>query len=119
MQFKILGPLEVLDGEQSVAVPGAKPRALLAALLLRPGQTVSAERLIDELWGDEPPETAQNTLQVYVSQLRRALGPDLVTRRSSGYSLAASRASSTSLASRTWSESARDTSFTRRRCEVA
>ena len=91
MEFKILGPLEVLDGERPVAVPGAKPRALLAALLLRPGQTVSAERLIDELWGDEPPETAQNTLQVYVSQLRRALGPGLVNRRSSGYSLVAAR----------------------------
>ena len=91
MEFRILGPLEVTDGEQAVTVAGAKPRALLAALLIRSGQTVSTERLIDELWGDDPPETAQNTLQVYVSQLRRALGAETIVRRSSGYALAASR----------------------------
>ncbi|HEY8647186.1 MAG TPA: BTAD domain-containing putative transcriptional regulator [Gaiellaceae bacterium] len=91
MEFRILGPLEVSDGDQPVAVAGAKPRALLAALLIRSGQTVSAERLIDELWGDDPPETAQNTLQVYVSQLRRTLGTDAILRRSSGYALAVSR----------------------------
>ncbi|HEX7625432.1 MAG TPA: BTAD domain-containing putative transcriptional regulator [Gaiellaceae bacterium] len=92
MEFRILGPLEVSDGDRPVAVAGAKPRALLAALLIRSGQTVSAERLIDELWGDDPPETAANTLQVYVSQLRRALGPGTIERRSSGYALGASRA---------------------------
>jgi predicted ATPase/DNA-binding SARP family transcriptional activator/Flp pilus assembly protein TadD len=91
VEFRILGPLEVSDGDHPVAVAGAKPRALLAALLIRSGQTVSAGRLIDELWGDDPPETAQNTLQVYVSQLRRSLGPDLIVRRSSGYALAAER----------------------------
>ncbi len=91
MEFRLLGPLEVADGDRVLAVPGAKPRALLAALLLRPGETVSAERLIDELWGDDPPETAHNTLQVYVSQLRRALGADVIARRSSGYSLAVGR----------------------------
>jgi predicted ATPase/DNA-binding SARP family transcriptional activator/Flp pilus assembly protein TadD len=91
VEFRILGPLEVSDGDRPVAVAGAKPRALLAALLIRSGQTVSTERLIDELWGDDPPETAQNTLQVYVSQLRRSLGADAVVRRSSGYAIAASR----------------------------
>jgi predicted ATPase/DNA-binding SARP family transcriptional activator len=92
MEFRILGPLEIVDGDWPVTVTGGKPRALLAALLLRPGQTVSTERLIDELWGDDPPETAQNTLQVYVSQLRRTLGPDRIKRRSSGYALDVSRA---------------------------
>jgi predicted ATPase/DNA-binding SARP family transcriptional activator/Tfp pilus assembly protein PilF len=91
VEFRILGPLEVSDGGQQINVAGAKPRALLAALLIRSGQTVSAERLIDELWGDDPPETAQNTLQVYVSQLRRTLGTETILRRSSGYALAASR----------------------------
>jgi predicted ATPase/DNA-binding SARP family transcriptional activator/Tfp pilus assembly protein PilF len=91
VEFRILGPLEVSDGDEPVAVAGAKPRALLAALLIRSGQTVSAERLIDELWGDDPPETAQNTLQVYVSQLRRSLGAEAIVRRSSGYALAATR----------------------------
>ena len=91
MEFRILGPLEVSDGDRPVTVAGAKPRALLAALLIRSGQTVSAERLIDELWDDDPPETAQNTLQVYVSQLRRALGTETIVRRSSGYALAVAR----------------------------
>jgi len=91
VEFRLLGPLEVADGDRLLAVAGTKPRALLAALLLRAGETVSAERLIDELWGDEPPETAQNTLQVYVSQLRRALGADLVERRPPGYAAAVAR----------------------------
>jgi predicted ATPase/DNA-binding SARP family transcriptional activator/Flp pilus assembly protein TadD len=91
VEFRILGPLEVTDDDRPVAVAGAKPRALLATLLIRAGQTVSAERLIDELWDDDPPETAQNTLQVYVSQLRRALGAETIQRRSSGYALDVAR----------------------------
>lgn len=92
MEFRILGPLEVVDGNWTIDVHGGKPRALLLALLQRPGETVSTDRLIDELWGDEPPETAQNTLQVYVSQLRRSLGPDSIKRRTTGYALIADRA---------------------------
>src|SRR5919198_2495115 len=91
MDFRILGPLEVLDEGRVVPVGGAKPRALLAALLLRANEVVSAERLIDELWGEEPPETAANALQVHVSQLRKALGADVVVRRGAGYELAVAR----------------------------
>ena len=85
MQFLILGPLEVVDDGRAVAVTGAKPRALLATLLLHANEVVSDERLTDALWGDDPPETARNVLQAHVSQLRKALGRNVVTRRASGY----------------------------------
>src|SRR5713226_4258282 len=88
MEFRILGPLEVVDDGDVLSVPGGKPRALLAALALSPGEAVSADRLIDVLWGEEPPETAANALQVHVSQLRKALGSDVVRRRPPGYELA-------------------------------
>ena len=52
MDFRILGPLEVADGDSLVALPGAKQRALLAILLLRVNEVVSADRLIDDLWGE-------------------------------------------------------------------
>ena len=85
MQFRILGALEVDDDGRTVAVAGAKPRALLATLLLHANDVVSVDSLTDALWGDEPPETAKNALQVHVSQLRKALGNDVVDRRGSGY----------------------------------
>jgi DNA-binding SARP family transcriptional activator len=87
MEFRILGPLEVFSDAQPCAIPGAKERAVLAYLLLYAGQAVSADRLIDELWGDEPPEAARNSLQVRVSGLRRALGRDRIVSGSSGYLL--------------------------------
>ena len=73
LEFGILGPLEVRRNGRVVPLHGRKQRALLALLLLRANEVVSRERLIDELWSDEPPETATNTLQVHVSQLRKAL----------------------------------------------
>jgi len=86
MEYRILGPLEVaLDGA-SFAAKGRKPRALLALLLLHRNETVPAERLIDDLWGEKPPATAANTLQVYVSQLRK-LGEDRIVRDGLGYRL--------------------------------
>jgi len=95
IEFRILGPVEVWDGAQRLAVGGSKPRALLAILLLHANQVVSTERLVDELWGEAPPTTARNLVQVYVSRLRQALYyrrdqaaqvPMLVTRPS-GYLL--------------------------------
>ena len=57
MDFRILGPLEALDGGQPVALGGSKQRALLALLLLHANETLSSDRLIDELWGEQPPAT--------------------------------------------------------------
>src|SRR4029453_721720 len=83
MEFRILGPLEVRDGATPVRVPGAMERALLADLLVNAGRVVPADRLVEDLWGEQPPGNPANTLQGRVSALRRALGPaggGLVTR---------------------------------------
>src|SRR3990172_6072135 len=90
MEFRILGPLEVSDGERPLRLAGAKQRALLALLLLHPNEVVSQDRLIDELWGEEPPEKAANALQARVSQLRKALGrsgSEALVTRAPGYLL--------------------------------
>jgi predicted ATPase/DNA-binding SARP family transcriptional activator len=76
LEFGILGPLEVRRNGRVVPLHGRKQRALLALLLLHANEVVARERLIDELWSDQPPETATNTLQVHVSQLRKALAGD-------------------------------------------
>ena len=87
MEFKILGPLEVVDGERSVSLGGAKQRALLAVLLLHANEVVSTDRLIDDLWGANPPETASTALQGYVSRLRKGLGAEALVTRAPGYVL--------------------------------
>ena len=87
VQFRILGPLEVVDGSGSIVFEAPKQRALLAVLLLHPNEVVSSERLIDELWGELPPATAPKVVQTYVSQLRRVLGPDVIATRPPGYML--------------------------------
>ncbi|MFL6189757.1 MAG: BTAD domain-containing putative transcriptional regulator [Actinomycetes bacterium] len=92
MEFGILGPLEVRHGPGLLRVPGAKERALLADLLVHAGRVVSADRLVEDLWGDDPPGNPANTLQGRVSALRRALGPagaGLVVTRPPGYVLEA------------------------------
>jgi DNA-binding SARP family transcriptional activator len=85
MEFRILGPLEVGDAGSEVALGGRKPRALLALLLLHPNEVVPADRLIDELWGEDAPERAADALRVNVSRLRKALPEDVLTTRSPGY----------------------------------
>jgi DNA-binding SARP family transcriptional activator len=87
MQFRILGPLDVRDGDRTVVPPRTKHRALLAMLLLHANEAVSTERLIEALWDDEHPPTAQKTLHVYVSQLRKSLGRDRVRTQPPGYLL--------------------------------
>ncbi len=94
MRFGVLGPLAVTtDAGEPVTVPGAKVRALLADLLAHRNHVVSADRLIDDLWGDDPPANAAGALQVRVSQLRKALNDaepgarDLVASRPPGYVL--------------------------------
>ena len=73
MQFRLLGPLEVVDDDdRSLALGGRKQRALLAVLLLHANEVVSTERLIDEAVGRAPPATAAKSVQVYVSRLRKA-----------------------------------------------
>ena len=73
MDFQILGPLEVVEEGRSIPLGGPKQRAVLAILLLHANAVVSRERLIDELWGEQPPKTADATLRVFVTQLRKAL----------------------------------------------
>jgi DNA-binding SARP family transcriptional activator len=85
MEFRILGPLEVWDGGCEVSLGGPKPRALLAVLLLHPNEVVPADRLIDELWGEDSPERAAAALRVNVSRLRKALPQDVLATRSPGY----------------------------------
>ncbi|MEU6997140.1 BTAD domain-containing putative transcriptional regulator [Nonomuraea sp. NPDC046570] len=74
MRFGILGPLEVHDGERDLTPGPAKHRTLLAALLLRPGRLLTVDRLIAEVWGEEPPASAEPVLRVYVSALRKLVG---------------------------------------------
>ncbi|NUW46645.1 AfsR/SARP family transcriptional regulator [Nonomuraea rhodomycinica] len=77
MDFRLLGPLEVLDAHgRPVELGTRKQRAVLAMLALEPGRIVSLDRLIDELWSGEPPSSAMGSLQVYIAKLRKALEPD-------------------------------------------
>jgi len=94
MDFRILGSLQVLDEGRVVTLGGSKQRALLGLLLLHANQTLSADRLIDELWGEHPPATAAKTVQVHVSRLRKALAAgagsasdEVVVTREHGYEL--------------------------------
>ena len=86
MEFRILGPLEVVEDDSPIALGGARRRALLALLLTRANEVVSTDRLIDELWGERPPENAANALQYHVSRLRKLLGgPEAIITREPGY----------------------------------
>src|SRR5262244_927871 len=84
-QFRVLGPLSVVDDGTELALGAPKQRALLATLLLHGGRTVPRARLIDTLWGDHPPESAVGALQLYVHGLRRALGAEAIETHGSGY----------------------------------
>ena len=88
MEFRILGPLEVMSAERPMQLGGRKPRALLAELLIHANEVVSADRLIEDLWAADPPEDAPNALQTTVKRLRRALGDrDRILTVSSGYAI--------------------------------
>jgi DNA-binding SARP family transcriptional activator/pimeloyl-ACP methyl ester carboxylesterase len=88
MEFRVLGPFEVVAGEDRVALGGTKQRALLARLLLDAGRTVAADRLVEDLWGEAPPETAKKMIQVYVSRLRKLLPQGTLQTRAPGYQFA-------------------------------
>src|SRR3954451_22847056 len=83
----ILGSVEVRIDGRAVPLGGPKPRALLAILLLHRNEVVSRDRLIDALWGERPPPSVEQSLDTYVSRLRRALGRDRLLRRPGGYVL--------------------------------
>ena len=88
MEFRLLGPLEIRNGESELALSGAKQRALLALLLLHANEVVSRDRLIDELWGEAREPISGHRLETQISRLRKALELDgaLVTRPG-GYAL--------------------------------
>jgi len=88
LEFRVLGPLEVLVRGTPARIGGPRQRALLAILLAHANEVVPVARLVDEVWGDDPPVTAGNVLQTYVSQLRKALGRDTITTRGKGYVVA-------------------------------
>jgi DNA-binding SARP family transcriptional activator len=87
VEFRILGPLEVVEEGRLVELGGRKQRVLVALLLVEANSVVSCDRLIDALWEDEPTETALKALQVYVSKLRKELGRDRIVTKSPGYRL--------------------------------
>ena len=90
MEYRILGPVEVIEGGRAVAVGGSRERAVLALLLASANRVVSAERLADDLWAGEPPARAVQSLQVFVSRLRKALreagGDGVIVTQPPGYS---------------------------------
>ncbi|OQZ95809.1 hypothetical protein BST15_13455 [Mycolicibacter arupensis] len=88
MELGVLGPLQARHEGAPVAIPGAKPRAILTMLGLHGGGVVSAETLIDLLWGTQPPRTAAKALQTHISSLRRALGDGFVLTEGTGWTLA-------------------------------
>jgi DNA-binding SARP family transcriptional activator len=85
MDFRLLGPMEVLDGDTPVGVGGLKQRALLARLLVSPNRTVAVDRLVDDVWGDAVPASAAKMVQIYVSQLRKVLPAGVLVTRPPGY----------------------------------
>src|SRR5262245_37987666 len=87
MRFQVLGPLEVTRERSSVPLGGPKQRAVLAHLIVRANQVVPTDALIDQVWGEEPPESARNVLQTYISHLRSALGTERIEGRTPGYIL--------------------------------
>jgi DNA-binding SARP family transcriptional activator len=91
MDFRLLGPLEVLEDDRSLALGGGRQRALFVVLLLHANEAVSTDRLIDALWGETPPRTAAKSIQVYVSRLRKEFGDGRLVTEAPGYVLRADR----------------------------
>jgi DNA-binding SARP family transcriptional activator len=88
VEFKVLGPFEVVENGRSIRLRGRRQRALLALLALNAQEVVSRDRLIDELWQGKPPPAAETTLRSYVSRLRAVIGFDRLQTRAPGYALA-------------------------------
>jgi DNA-binding SARP family transcriptional activator len=90
LEIRLLGPLEVADGERVLTLHRQKPRALLAVLALRAGRHVSKDLLVELIWGQDPPRRAMDALENYVSQLRKLIGRDAIATRPGGYQLTVS-----------------------------
>ena len=86
-EFRLLGPLEVVEHDRPLVLGAGKPRALLALLLLNANEIVSTERLIEELWNGSPPATVAKSIHAYVSRLRKQLGRSRLLTRAPGYVL--------------------------------
>ncbi|GAA2457585.1 AfsR/SARP family transcriptional regulator [Streptomyces macrosporus] len=87
LRFAVLGPVRAWRDGEAVSVGSPQQRALLAALLLRGGQTATAQELVDALWGEEPPQRALAALRTYASRLRKALGAEALISESGGYAI--------------------------------
>ncbi len=85
MEFRVLGPIEVCDGERSLPLGGFRQRLVLGVLLLYPNRVLTTDWLVDAVWGEDPPRTARKTLQVYMSRLRALLGPTAIEATATGY----------------------------------
>jgi DNA-binding SARP family transcriptional activator len=78
LEFRLLGPLRVLDAGRELTPARPKQRALLVMLLLHRGEIVASDQLIDALWGEAPPATAQTALHGHISELRKLLGAERI-----------------------------------------
>jgi YVTN family beta-propeller protein len=87
MQLRLLGPLDVTNGNGRVSIPSGKPRSLLTLLALHPNEPVSSDRIADALWGETPPASATAIVQTYVSRLRKSLGDGRIETVGHGYRL--------------------------------
>jgi DNA-binding SARP family transcriptional activator len=85
MRFKVLGPVSATREDEPIPLGGPKQRLVLAHLIVRANELVPADVLIDQVWGEEPPEAAKGTLHSYISHLRRALGAERIESRPPGY----------------------------------
>src|SRR5580698_9925341 len=87
MRFVLLGQLEAIESDRSLALGGRKQRTLLALLLLNANEAVSRDRLIDMVWAEQPPANPEQTLDSAVSRLRRLLGPGRIETHGRSYLL--------------------------------
>jgi DNA-binding SARP family transcriptional activator len=88
VEFRVLGPLEVVRAEGALELPGAKERAVLAYLVAHLERSASPSELVDAVWGERPPASAERSLHVRISHLRRLLEPARIERDAGGYRLA-------------------------------
>ena len=87
VEYRLLGPLEVLVDGRSAWLGAPRHRGMLVLLLAQANAVVPAQRMIDEIWGEEPPASAANLVQGAVSHLRKVLGREAIATRGAGYAL--------------------------------